>query len=107
MQIELDYGRNGLKVELSDDTEVISAKFVPGVPDEVAVIHQALRAPIGTPPLAELVRSGDTVVITHTDITRATPNARLLPVLIAERQIEGESGRGENPAAADESPRRF
>ncbi|MBN2503699.1 MAG: nickel-dependent lactate racemase, partial [Anaerolineales bacterium] len=89
MHIQLDYGRTGLKVELPDDTDVISARFIPGISDEAAAVRAALRAPIGKPPLAELVKPGDTVVITHTDITRATPNDRLLPVLIAELEAAG------------------
>ena len=34
-------------------------------------------------------RLADTVVITHTDITRATPNDRILPLLLAELEAAG------------------
>ena len=39
---------------------------------------------MGSPPLRELVRPDDTVAILFSDITRPTPNDRLLPPLLAE-----------------------
>ena len=89
MQIQLRYGRNGLHVTLPDNVDVVRTRFVPGVPDEAAAIRDALRQPIASAPLADLVEPGDTVVVEHTDITRATPNARMLPVLLAELEAAG------------------
>ncbi len=89
MKIELAYGRTGLTVELPEQTEVLTSRFVPGLPDEAAALRAALRNPMGTAPLGELVNAGDTVVIVHTDITRATPNDRILPVLLAELEAAG------------------
>ncbi|MCW5851478.1 MAG: nickel-dependent lactate racemase [Anaerolineae bacterium] len=86
---KLAYGRYGLRVNLPADVDVIETRFVPAAPDEAAAIRQALRQPIGSPPLADLVRPGNRVVITHSDITRATPNDRLLPVLLAELEAAG------------------
>ena len=40
-------------------------------------------------PLAAKVKPGDKVVIAHSDITRATPNERILPVLLAELEAAG------------------
>lgn len=84
MYVDLAYGRTGLTVNLPDDTFVVRSQFVPGLPDEAAAIRQALRQPIESPPLADKVKPGDTVVIVHSDITRATPNNRILPVMLAE-----------------------
>lgn len=89
MKIHLAYGRKGLNVDLPEQTDVITARFVPGLPDEAAALRQALRQPIHSPPLAELVKPGDTVVICHSDITRATPNDRILPVILAELEQAG------------------
>ena len=83
MKIELTYGRKGLIVELPEYIDVLKPKFIPGLTDEETSIRHALQKPIGSSPLAELVNKGDQVVIVHTDITRATPNDRILPVLIA------------------------
>lgn len=89
MQIQLRYGRDGLDVALPDNVDVVQTRFVPGMADEATAIRDTLRAPIGSPPLADLIKPGDTVVIEHSDITRATPNARLLPVLLAELEAAG------------------
>ncbi len=84
MDVDLAYGRTGLTVNLPDDIFVVRSRFVPGLPDEDGAIRQALRQPIGSPPLADKVKAGDTVVLVHSDITRATPNDRILPVILAE-----------------------
>ena len=89
MYIDLAYGRTGLSVNLPDQTCIVRSRFAPGLPDEAAAIRQALRQPIGSAPLAAKVKPGDTVVIVHSDITRATPNNRILPVILAELEEVG------------------
>jgi len=63
---------------------VVEPRFVEGLPDEGAAIVRALRQPLGTPSLREMVRPEDTVAIVFSDITRPTPNDRILPLLLAE-----------------------
>jgi lactate racemase len=87
--IHLAYGRHGLGVDLPDEAQVIEPRFVPGLADEAAALRTALRQPIASPPLAELAKPGDSAVVVHTDITRATPNERILPVLLAELEAAG------------------
>jgi nickel-dependent lactate racemase len=89
MRVKLAYGRHGLTVDLPDGTHVLEPRFVPGLPDEAAALRAALRQPTGSKPLADLVRPADTVAVVHTDITRATPNNRVLPVLLAELESAG------------------
>ncbi len=89
MQVNLAYGREGLIVDLPDSTDLISPRFVPGLPNEAAAVLEALRRPIASPPLSDLVNPGDKVIIVHTDITRATPNDRLMPVLVSELEAAG------------------
>ena len=43
MQLNLAYGQSGLTVNLPDATDVVEARFVPGLPDEAAAIRAALR----------------------------------------------------------------
>lgn len=93
MRVKLAYGRAGLEVEVPDHAHVIAPRFVPVLPDEKTAITTALRQPIGSPPLAALVKPGDRVVVVHTDITRATPNARLLPVILEELELAGVRSR--------------
>jgi nickel-dependent lactate racemase len=89
MKLTLAYGRNGLSVDLPDTTEVLNPRFVPGLSDESSAVAAALRLPINSPPLAALVKPGHRVVVVHTDITRATPNDRMLPVLLDELESAG------------------
>ncbi len=74
---------------MPDSVDVLSPRAGPGLPDEAAALQAACRAPLASPPLADLVKPGDTVVVVHTDITRATPNDRILPVLLAELEAAG------------------
>lgn len=90
MEIDLSYGRNGHSISLSHkNIEVIHPRFMPGLKDETKAIRSSLHSPEGEKPLIELVKPGDTVVIVHTDITRATPNDRILPVLLDELETAG------------------
>jgi nickel-dependent lactate racemase len=84
MKINLAYGQGHLAVELPDKrTTVIAPTRTPGLADERGAVGTALAQPIGAPPLREWVRAGDRVCIGFTDITRATPNHRLIPWLLA------------------------
>lgn len=84
MQVHLAYGTGGLAVELPGErTTVIEPGYVPGLADERSALAAALESPVGTPPLRDLVRADDRVVIVFPDQTRAMPNDRVLPVLLA------------------------
>ncbi len=87
MRVKLAYGREGLWVELPDrNVTVVEPRFVAGLSgqEEEEAIVQALRQPLGSVPLRELVSAEDSVAIVFSDITRPTPNDRLLPPLLAE-----------------------
>ena len=93
MDVLLSYGRVGLTVALPDAAEVLRTRFTPGLRDEAQAVQAALRKPIGSAPLVDLVKPGDSVVVVHTDITRATPNDRILPVLLEELEAAGVARR--------------
>src|SRR6476646_9860070 len=85
-RIDLAYGRTGLSVEIEAEADIIEPHYVAGVPDEVATIHAALRAPLSGPALRELVPRGASVGISVCDVTRPFPGRRVLPVLLDELQ---------------------
>ena len=89
MNVELAYGQSKLSVNLPERADIIASRFVPGLADEPAAILEALRNPIGSQPLREKLKSGDRVVVSHSDITRPVPNDRILPVLLAEIESAG------------------
>src|SRR5438876_9604588 len=83
MNVKLAYGRGHLTVALPDDhTTVIAPSHNPGLPDEKAAVISALQDPIGAPPLREFLHATHRVCIAFTDLTRATPNERIIPWLL-------------------------
>jgi len=85
MRVSLRYGRGDLAVEIpSTRVTAIAPRFVPGLPHEEAAFREAVRAPIGRPPLKDCVRAGERLAVAIPDITRALPSRRLLPWLFEE-----------------------
>ena len=91
MRIELNYGKAGLAVELSDDLDVtvIRKPAMPLLPDPEEAVRAALARPVGTPPLAELARGKSSACMLICDITRPVPNGVFLPILIRELMAAG------------------
>lgn len=82
-KIELGYGRSSITFEYDD------ARFTVLAPDETESnplsdneVSAALDDPIDSPPLEELVSSGDTVLIVASDATRATGSAQIINLLV-------------------------
>jgi nickel-dependent lactate racemase len=63
-------------------TTIIEPSHNPGLPDEKSAVMTALSQPISAKPLREWIRPGDKICIVFTDITRATPNERIIPWLL-------------------------
>ncbi|TAM89944.1 nickel-dependent lactate racemase [bacterium] len=108
MKVHLAYGRHGIDAELPDSAVVIEPVDAPALPDERAALEAAFRAPIGARPLREIVGAGERVCIVTSDITRATPNERLIPWVLDElahvpaEQITVLIGLGSHRAQTDE-----
>jgi lactate racemase len=83
MKVSLAYGQGQLPIELPDGlTTIIEPTHTPGLADERSAVLAALEKPVATRPLREWVKPGSRVCIAFTDITRATPNERLIPWLL-------------------------
>src|SRR5438445_7229584 len=83
MKINLAYGQGHLPVELPGDrTTIIEPSHAPGLADERAAIYAALENPLAARPLREWIKPGGSICILFTDITRATPNERIIPWLL-------------------------
>jgi lactate racemase len=83
MRVDLAYGEGYLPVEFPKGrTTVIAPSHTPGLSNEREAVIRALDKPIGTQPLRELIQPSDRVCISFTDITRATPNERIIPWLL-------------------------
>ncbi len=86
--IKLDYGKKGLCVNLPG-ADVILPSEQPALENPTELIRQKLLKPDCGPGLAEVVKGRRTVAVAHTDITRATPNRILIPVIVNELRALG------------------
>jgi nickel-dependent lactate racemase len=84
METTLLYGKDGLVLNLPDAAFIVEPNHLSGLANDEEAIKEALKNPIGTLPLREMVKSTDTVAIVISDITRPTPNHKLVPLLIQE-----------------------
>lgn len=92
MKVNLAYGSGHLPIEVPDDrTTVIEPAHIDGLADEKAALLDALQNPIGSQALLERISADTKICIAFTDITRATPNDRIIPWL-----LEHLGGRGDN-----------
>ena len=84
MRVHLDYGSDGLDVDVPDDlTDIVTPRHEAANADPRRALAAALAAPIGTAPLATLVRPGQRLAISVCDITRAQPRQLMLEALFA------------------------
>ena len=72
-EFELRLGKQVVRVSLPEEKIIGVIEGTPYEPivDIEAAVKEALRNPIGTPPLHEIVRAGDKVAVVASDITRA------------------------------------
>src|SRR5712672_489538 len=83
MKVKLAYGQGHLPVEVPKRrTTVIEPSHIAGLADERGSVLKALQNPIGSDPLLDWIKPSDRICISFTDITRATPNERLIPWLL-------------------------
>ncbi len=83
-QVQLAYGKTGLPVNVPDSAIVVEPRHLPALADDKAAVLAAMRNPQGTPPLKSMVGKDDTVAIVISDITRPTPNHKLVPWIMEE-----------------------
>ncbi|MFB3779004.1 MAG: nickel-dependent lactate racemase [Bryobacteraceae bacterium] len=91
-EIVLPYGHDSATIEIPESNLawIDGPKQVPPLPDLAGAVRQALRNPIGSPSLAELVtRHGRRTMILVDDGTRSTPQTLILPILLDELASAG------------------
>ena len=89
--VSLPFGRGEETVAI--DSERLLGVVLPRDGGEVgdgdALVRQALARPVGSPPLRQLVRSGQRVAVATSDLTRPCPSERLLPAVLDELAAGG------------------
>jgi nickel-dependent lactate racemase len=83
-RLQIAYVNRLLDADIPDRNLIFdeSPRNAPPAPDFEDTLRAALSRPIGTPPLDDLVRSGQKVIIISDDNTRLTPTKRIIPVLL-------------------------
>lgn len=91
MKILLDYGREGLAVELPDDRIVgpLSIKPAPPLLNPIEAITRAIKNPIGAIALQDLARDRRDACVVICDVTRPVPNQLLLPPILQSLEAAG------------------
>ncbi len=80
------YGDSALtaRIPTKNVAFALKRKHARGLLDEQAALLAAIRAPIDSPPLGDCISKEDKVIVIVTDNTRACPDDRLLPPILAE-----------------------
>ena len=80
------YGKTSMEFRLLPGMrgQLVESRHVQPIADVAKAIDAALANPIGSPPLRELAKPGDTVCIVFTDITRASPDHLIVPPILRE-----------------------
>ncbi len=90
-EIRLPYGKSEVTGQVPEAN--LTGIYVPrsGEPcsDPAAEIRRALREPLDAPPLTDIVRPGERVVILVDDHTRTTPAAEILPLVLGSLREGG------------------
>ena len=89
MELVIDYGRDGLEIEVPESATVLQMAAGAGLERIDARLDQALAHPIGTPALRQLARGRKDACVVIADITRPVPNATILPPLLRILEEEG------------------
>ena len=87
----MPYGHTRLKVTLPDHWlgEVAALRTVRPAPNVHALVASALRQPIGSPPLSQLAKPGQTAAVIVDDYTRQTPVRQFLPLVLEQLLAAG------------------
>lgn len=94
MELEFGYDTTVQRVTLREDTlmGVLEPDDLPrpgGTEEDI--VRAALAAPIGAPPLHEVVQPGEKIVIVTSDISRPMPTSKVMPAVLEELRRAGVS----------------
>jgi len=82
MRVRLDYGEEGLEVDLPEErTAVIEPSYPPGVAEPMGTLRRALASPFDSEALSKLIEAGQRVAISVCDGTRPQPRELMLQAL--------------------------
>lgn len=90
MLVRLPYGHGHLALNLpAGHTDLLVPTPAPALDDDYGAFTHAISHPTETPALAALARGGRRACVVISDMTRPTPNHRLVPWLLHQLQAAG------------------
>ena len=91
MKLRFGYGAGFQEVDVPDKNLIgeLHANDVPTGLTGEAEVERALREPIGSPRLKDIVRPGEKIAIVTSDITRPMPTYKVMPALLDELYAGG------------------
>ena len=91
MKLRYGFGNGFQEVEVPEKNligELHANPVPPGLP-EAEEVARALREPIGTPHLRDIVHPGEKIAVITSDVTRPMPTAKVMPQLLDELYAGG------------------
>jgi len=90
-QYKFKYGKGTVDFSLDSGlvTAILNLKEAPPIADPAAAILAAIRNPINSKPLRELVKKGETVALIVNDSTRVANSHVFMPILLDELNAAG------------------
>ena len=82
MKVKLPYGQSCIEATVSDTADLLLARENATLEDEKDSAFNAFSDPIDAPPLEALAGRDDTIAIVISDITRPTPNHKIVPWIL-------------------------
>ena len=91
MRVSLKYGLREIGIEIPEEklVGVFTPKEIDGVQNAQAEIERALKNPIGSERLRDIVKLKDKIAIVIDDITRPLPSQEILPPIMDELTSSG------------------
>jgi nickel-dependent lactate racemase len=88
-QVPFDKGELSFDLPPTWRGTVVQSRIAVPSKNVPSAVAEALSHPTNSPPLRELAGPGDRVCIVFTDVTRASPDALLVPPVLAELEAAG------------------
>ena len=87
----IGFGKGSIEFEVAEKNllTVLYPNPVKNDLTEIDEVRRAMRQPIGTPRLSDIVKPNEKIVIITSDITRPMPSKKVLPIVIEELKSAG------------------
>ena len=89
MKLKIDYGRDGLEIEVPESAPVLQMAAGAGLDRIEEHLNEAIAHPMGTAGLRQLAKGRKNACVVIADITRPVPNSVILPPMLRILEEEG------------------